>query len=61
MQKECRIITETKNNSKAAELRREYHRQWRKNHKDKVKEYNQKYWEKRAEKMQREQGAANNG
>ncbi len=35
---------------RAAELRREYHKQWRAKHKDKVKEYNRRFWEKRAEK-----------
>ncbi len=36
---------------RAAELRREYHKQWRAKHKDKVKEYNRRFWEKRAEKQ----------
>ena len=43
------------------EAKREYFKQWRANNKDKVKEYNKKYWEKRAAKKQAEQGAAVNG
>ncbi len=39
----------------AAELRRAYHREWRAKNKDKVKAYNQKFWERRAEKVRKEQ------
>lgn len=38
----------------AAELRRAYHREWRAKNKDKVKAYNQKFWERRAEKARKE-------
>lgn len=34
----------------AAEERREYFRQWRAKNKDKVRENNRRYWERRAEK-----------
>lgn len=35
---------------RAAEERREYYRQWRAKNKDKVKEKNRRYWERRASK-----------
>ena len=35
---------------RAAEERREYFRQWRAKNKDKVRENNRRYWERRAEK-----------
>ncbi len=35
---------------RAKEERREYFRQWRAKNKDKVKKYNQCYWERRAAK-----------
>ncbi len=38
----------------ADEIRREYHRQWRAEHKDRVREYNRRFWEKRAAKQQTE-------
>jgi len=31
--------------------KQEYFKNWRKKNKDKVKEYNSKYWKKRAEKL----------
>lgn len=34
--------------SKARELRNEYHRKWRQNNKAKVAEINRRYWEKKA-------------
>ena len=37
----------------AQELSREYQREWRAKNKDKVKEYNRRYWQKRAEKLQK--------
>lgn len=30
------------------ERRNAYHKEWRKNHPDKVKEYNERYWDKKA-------------
>ena len=36
---------------KAKELQREYHRQWRANNKDKVKEINNRYWLNKAQKQ----------
>ncbi len=35
----------------AAEIRREYHRQWRAEHKDKVREYNRRFWERKEAKQ----------
>lgn len=35
---------------RAAEERREYYRQWRAKNKDKVRENNRRYWERRAAK-----------
>lgn len=34
--------------------RREYYRKWRANNKDRIREYNARYWAKRAERMARE-------
>lgn len=43
---------------RAAEERREYFRQWRAKNKDKVRENNRRYWERRAaKKAQAEQEA----
>lgn len=39
----------------AADIRRAYQREWRAKNKDKVKAYNQKFWERRAEKARKEQ------
>ena len=33
---------------KAAELRRAYQKEWRAAHKDKVREYNRRFWAKKA-------------
>lgn len=35
--------------AKAAELRRAYKRQWAKNNPEKIRQYQQKYWNKQAE------------
>ena len=37
--------------------RREYYRQWRAKNKDRVREYNARYWAKRAKRMAQEQTA----
>lgn len=37
------------------EARRAYLREWKKAHPDKVREYNARYWKRRAERMAREQ------
>lgn len=43
---------------RAAEERREYYRQWRARNKDRVRENNRRYWERRAaKKAQAEQEA----
>lgn len=38
----------------AAEARRAYYKRWRAANKDKVKQYNQAYWQRKAERMERE-------
>lgn len=40
---ENQVISET-----AAEVRKEYYREWRRKNKDKVKKHNQNYWERKA-------------
>ena len=42
------------NESVAVELRRKYHREWRKKNKDKVAEYNRNYWMKKAKELEEE-------
>lgn len=37
------------------EARRAYLREWKKAHPDKVREYNARYWKRRAERMAQEQ------
>ena len=39
---------ETKIESAAKQAAREYQNEWRRKNKDKVKEYNRKFWEKKA-------------
>lgn len=34
-------------------LKRKYHREWQRKNKDKVKEYNERYWERKAEELRR--------
>lgn len=41
-------------NIAAEEARRTYLREWKKAHPDKVREYNARYWAKRAERMAQE-------
>lgn len=41
---------EHKISDNAAELRRAYQKKWRSEHKDRIREYNRRFWEKRAEK-----------
>ena len=38
-------------NDEAKKVRKEYYKIWRDNNKDKIRNYNSKYWEKRAEKI----------
>ncbi len=33
---------------RVSEIRRAYHKQWRAKNKDKVREYNRRFWEKKA-------------
>lgn len=40
---------EKTSSERAAEIRRAYQREWRAKNKDKVREYNRRFWEKRAE------------
>ena len=37
--------------NKALELRRAYHRNWRKKNRERVREYDKSYWERKAEAM----------
>lgn len=37
---------------KAAEARRAYYRAWRATNKDKVRQYNERYWQRKAEQME---------
>lgn len=36
---------------KAAEIRRDYYRQWRAANKERIKQHNQNYWRKKASKV----------
>ena len=45
--------------SNAAEKRRDYLREWRRKHPEKVKQYNESYWQRKAEQEQRRQDADN--
>lgn len=38
----------------AKKIRNEYYRHWRANNKDRIREYNARYWSKRAERMAQE-------
>lgn len=40
-------MSEIKNNEQTLKVRREYYKKWRSNNKDKIKEYNKRYWEKK--------------
>lgn len=42
----------------ADKARKEYYRNWRAQNKQKIKEYNKRYWERKANELK---GAANNG
>ena len=46
-------MTNSQNTNKAAEARRAYYKRWRAANKDKVKQYNETYWQRRAERMER--------
>lgn len=41
-------------NEKAVELRRAYQKAWRAKNKDRVREYNRRFWEKQAQKAKAE-------
>lgn len=48
----------------AKKIRNDYYRHWRANNKDRIREYNARYWAKRAERMaqeERESEVKNNG
>ena len=38
----------------AAEARRAYYRAWRAAYKDKIRQYNARYWQRKAERLERE-------
>lgn len=44
-------------NEKATKMRQEYLNNWRAKNKDKVSEYNKRYWQKKAEKRLQEENA----
>lgn len=44
-------MSENNIQQKVAEIKRDYFRNWRKNNKDKVKEINKRYWEKKAQQL----------
>lgn len=44
--------------AKAAELRRAYKRQWAQQNPDKIRQYQQTYWDRKAEQAEREAEAA---
>lgn len=44
-------MNKTDMNEFANKIRKEYFKDWRNKNKDKVKDYNSKYWKKRAEKI----------
>ena len=55
-------LTNEQLEEKAAEMRREYFKQWRALNKDKVRQHNQNYWKKKAlEKLNCEEGSEKNG
>ncbi len=39
---------------KVKDARNEYFRNWRKKNKDKIKEYNNRYWEKKAKELEKQ-------
>lgn len=43
-----------RNFEKAAAARRAYQREWRAKNRDRVRAYNQRYWERRGEKLAKE-------
>ena len=46
-------------NEQAREAQRVYMREWRRRNKDKVRESNRKYWERRAQRMDARKGDGN--
>ena len=36
-------------------IRKEYYKEWRTNNKDKIKKYNERFWKKQAEKLDRKE------
>lgn len=45
----------------AREKRREYYRQWRAKNKDKIHQYNQRYWARKATEQRKETEVTENG
>lgn len=41
-------------NDNAKRIRREYYKLWRRDNKDKIRNYNTKYWERKAEQLKQE-------
>jgi len=47
-------LNKQKTEDLAKEIRRKYMREWRKKNPEKVREYNRKHWERKAEQLQQE-------
>lgn len=48
-------MTETKKlSNRAIETRKDYFRKWRGKNRDKIKDYNRKYWEKKSKSLMKE-------
>lgn len=47
-------LSKQKTEDLAKEIRRKYMREWRKKNPEKVREYNRKHWERKAEQLQQE-------
>ena len=52
MNRRVRSIEKPDSTSAAAEARRAYQRKWRAANKEKVREYNLRFWEKQAQKLE---------
>ncbi|MBR3560930.1 MAG: hypothetical protein IKN81_05300 [Oscillospiraceae bacterium] len=49
-------MLQTEKSDKAREAQRQYLREWRKKNKDKVRQYNEKYWQRKGESLSTERG-----
>ena len=44
-------LTEEQQKKAVIEARRAYHREWRRRNKDKIREYNERFWRKKGEEL----------